>query len=58
MTETTANSGSLICAIGAVNHFSINPTTGQGKLQGFALTVANVLNLDYPKERTQSAEER
>ena len=56
--EEIANSGSLICAMGEVNHFSINHTTGQGQLQGFALKVAHVLSLDYPEEWTQSAAEK
>lgn len=56
--EEVASSGALICAMGAINHYTINHTTGQGKLQGFAMKVAGVLNLDYPTERTQSAEEK
>ena len=41
--------------MGAVNHYSINHKTGLGKL---ALKVANVLNLEYPEERTQSADKK
>jgi len=43
--EKTSASGSLICAMGAINHYTINHMTGQGKLQGFALKVAKALNL-------------
>jgi len=49
--EEIASSDSLICA---VNYFSVNHATSQGRLQGFA---ANVLNLECPEEHTQSAEE-
>ena len=56
--EAIASSGSLICAMGAVNHYAINHTTGQGRLQGFALKVANVLSLEYPSEHTSSANEK
>jgi len=56
--EEVASSGASICAMGAVNHYTINHTTGQGKLQGFAMKIAGVLNLEYPSERTQSAEEK
>ena len=37
--------GALICAAGGLNHYLINHTTGQGKLQGFALKVAKILGL-------------
>ena len=40
-----ASSGALICTMGAVNHYSINHTTGQGRLQGFAMKVALVLKV-------------
>ena len=37
--EDIAHTGSLVCAI---NHLAISHTTGQGKLQGFALKVVNI----------------
>ena len=55
--EEIAHSGSLVCAMGIVNHYSINHTTGQGRLQGFALKVSRVLGLEYPEDRTTVAEE-
>lgn len=50
--EEMAHSGSLICFMGAVNHFSINHTTGQGKLQDFALKVAKIIYLEYHTEHS------
>lgn len=55
--EHVTHSGSLICVMGAINHYSINHTTGQGKLQGFALKTACVLSLPYTNKRSASAEE-
>ena len=46
--EPITNSGSLICAMALVNHYMINHTTGQWKLQGFALKAANVLLSYWP----------
>ena len=34
--EEIVHTGSLICSMGAINHYGINHTTGQAKLQGFA----------------------
>lgn len=56
--EEVSRTGALICTMGAVNHYSINHTTGQGKLQGFALKVAKVLGIEYPSDRTASAAEK
>ena len=56
--EDIAHTGSLVCAMGAISHFTINHTTGQGKLQGFTLKVAKVLKLGYPTEHMSAAEER
>lgn len=56
--DKIASSGSLLCAMGAINHSSINHTTGEGKLQGFALKVARALDLDYPREQSAAAKEK
>ena len=53
-----ATQGSLVCATVALNHLTINHTTGQGKLQGFSLLVARVLELDYPKDHTNITQEQ
>ena len=37
-------------------HFSINHTTDQGRLQGFALKVANALGLKHSKGKTAAEE--
>ena len=56
--EKTSASGSLICAMGGINHYTINHMTGQGKLQGFALKVAKALNLEYPREQSAAAKDK
>ena len=48
--------GLLMCTAGALNHYAINHTTGQGRLQGFALKVALVLGLQHPKGKTAAEE--
>ena len=53
-----ASTGSLVCAMGAINHYSINHTTGQGRLQGFALKVTRALDVEYPKEQTAAVKEK
>ena len=55
--DEIAHTGSLICAMGATNHYAINHTTGQAKLQDFALKVARILGLLYPTDRTSVAAE-
>ena len=55
--DRVAHSGSLVCAMGAINHFAINYTTGQGKLQGFGLKTARILSLPYSNERSAAAED-
>ena len=40
-----------------INHFTINHTTGQGKLHRFALKVCCNMEFPYPNERTALAED-
>ena len=46
---TLSSRGLLMCAAGTLNNFAINYTTGQGRLQGFALKAALVLGLKHPR---------
>ena len=55
--DRVAHTGSLVCAMGAINHYSINHTTGQGRLQGFGLKTARILSLPYSNERSAAAED-
>ena len=43
--------------MGAINHYAINHTTGQGRLQGFGLKTARILSLPYSNERSAAAED-
>ena len=54
---TIASKSMLVCAAAALNHYAINHTTGQGRLQGFALKVARVLGLKYPMGKDTASRE-
>ena len=54
---TISPKGMLVCAAAALNHYAINHTTGQGRLQGFAWKVARVLGLKYPMGKDTASRE-